>query len=296
MKWILAGLIAVLASGGCSVIEETVRRNDDRYARPGAMDSPLTGIYNTYQFHLLDRYRVTHQWLESGCGYRGVEKKGVNAGVRSRFFVGRDIFEENGKTWLRFEGMTPFDFDRFVRSVKQQIPFYAPTTKEEADASMKALMERTERSRKSGRFESDSPDLRKPIRYEEKEEGFQALCGESWWVTSHFMNVRLHKRDLASWRAMLTESNSKGRWSEHRVGSNVWLAQETAEQDIKPRPLNGVGGPFKTWLLPIGDTGYTIALHLGASQESLKYPDAHARFQTTFRYLIESVKIEPLQP
>jgi hypothetical protein len=297
MKWILAGLIAVLFSGGCSVVEETVRRNDDRYARPGAMDSPLTGIYKTFQFNLLDKYRVTHQWLESGCSYRGVEQKDATPGKRSYFYIGRDIFEENGKTWLRFEGRTPFDFDRYVRSVKQQVPIYAPATQEEVKASEKAMRERIERSRKTGRMESAPPDStgRKPIRYEEKEFGFQAVCGESWWVTSHLLNARLYKRDLATWRSMLTESNPKGRWSEHRVGANVWLAQETAEQDFGPRPLNGVGGPFQTWLLPIGDTGYTIALHLGASRESLQYPDAHTRFQAAFRHLIESVKIEPIR-
>lgn len=296
MKWILVGLIAALFSGGCSVVEETVRRNDDRYARPGAMDSPLTGIYKTYQFHLLDRYLVTHQWLESACSYSALEKKGATPGKRSYFYVVDDIYEVDGVTKQR--GAHPAkDFNRFVRSVKQQVPIYAPATQEEVKASEKAMRERIERSRKTGRMESAPPDStgRKPIRYEEKEFGFQAVCGESWWVTSHLLNARLYKRDLATWRSMLAESNPKGRWTEHRVGANVWLAQETAEQDFGPRPLNGVGGPFQTWLLPIGDTGYTFALHLGASRESLQYPDAHARFQAAFRHLIESVKIEPIR-
>lgn len=298
MKWILAGLIALLFLGGCSVVEETVRRNDDRYAQPGAMDSPLTGIYKTYQFNLLDKYRVTHQWLESGCSYRGVEQKGSTPGKRSYLYIGRDIFEKDGKTWLRFEGMTPFDFDHYVRSVKVMRPIYAPPTTEEVEASNKALWERIERSRKTGRMESNhsDPSDRKPIRYEEKEFGLKALCGETWQATSHFLTAFLYKRDLATWRAIWTERNPKGKWSERRVGANVWLVQETAEQDFKPRPLNGVGGPFQTWLLPIGDTGYTLALELGASKESLQHPDAHVRFQTTFRHLIESVKIEPLQP
>jgi hypothetical protein len=106
----------------------------------------------------------------------------------------------------------------------------------------------------------------------------------------------LYKRDLASWRAIQTEKNPKGKWAERRVGGNLWLVHETAEQDFSPRPLNGVGGPFQTWLLPIGDTGYTLGMEMGASRESLQYPDAHARFQTTFRHLIESVKFEPLRP
>lgn len=294
MKSVLAGLAATLVLFGCGVVEEAIRRNDDRYARPGAMDSPLTGIYNTYQLHLLDRYRVTHKWLESGCGYRGVEKESEAYGMRSRLFIGRDIFEENGKTWLRFEGMAPFDFDRFVRSVKHQRPIYAPTTKEESEASVAATLERARRSSRTGIYETPPPDTRVPIGHEEIEIGFRPLCFESWWVTSHFLRGMLYKRDLASWQAILTERNPLGTWSERRVGANLWLVQETAEENFGPRPLNGVGGPFQTWLLPIGDTGYTIGMELGASQESLQYPDAHARIQATLRHLIESVKIEPL--
>lgn len=299
MKAIMSCLLAAAILSGCGGIEEGIKRNDDSYMKPGALDLPLTNIYDTYQFKFLDKYRVAHDWprASKGCEYKGFPTLNVKDGSRGEIYAIRDIYEDGSSTKQR--GAHPaWDFDRYVRSVKQQVPIYAPPTTEEVEASNKALRERIERSRKTGRMESAPPDAtgRKPIRYEEKEFGFQAVCGESWWVTSHLLNARLHKRDLASWRAMLTESNPKGRWSERRVGANVWLVQETAEQDFKPRPLNGVGGPFQTWLLPIGDTGYTIALHLGASQESLQHPNAHARFQATFRHLIESVKIEPLQP
>ena len=46
----------------------------------------------------------------------------------------------------------------------------------------------------------------------------------------------------------------------------------------------------------MGETGYTFLFRLGANLESIKYPQAHARFQSTFHQLIESVKIEPLRP
>lgn len=291
---IFCAALALLS--GCD-IEGAIKRNDDRYMRSGAQDSPLTGVNDTYHLKFLDKYRITHEWPRiSNCSYRKIPTLNVKDGHRGEFWAVRDIYEEGGKTWQRFEGMKPFDFDRYVRSVKRQVPIYAPPTKEELEASNKELKERIERSRKTGRFESTLPNLseRKPIRYEEKEFGFQVLCGESWWVTSHFLDASLHKRDLVTWRAIWTERNPKGEWSERRIDSNVWTVQETAEQDFEPRPLNGVGGPFQTWLLPIGDTGYTLALELGASQESLQYPDAHARFQVIFRHLIESVKIEPL--
>lgn len=300
MMYLMTFCAALALLSGCG-IESAIKRNDDRYMQPGAQDSPLTGIYKTYQYRFLDKYRITQQWVNtSSCEFGGIERPDSRAGVRSLFYDTRDIYEEGGKTWLRSrtQGGQPEDFDRYVRSVKQQVPIYAPATKAEVEASNKALWESIERSRKTGRMESAPPDStgRKPIRYEEKEFGFRAVCGESWQATSHFLTTFLYKRDLASWRGIWSERNPKGRWAERRVGANVWLAQETAEQDFMPRPLNGVGGPFQTWLLPIGDTGYTLALELGASKESLQYPDAHARFQATFRHLIESVKIEPLQP
>ncbi len=294
MKSILAGLIAALSLWGCG-IEGAVRRNEDRYARPGAMDPPLTDIYKTYQFHLLDSYRVTHQWLESGCGYSALELPGQVPGYRTLFYVVDDIYEEDGVTKQR-GAHSAKDFNRFVRSVKHQRPIYAPPTREEIEASNKATWERIERTRKTGVFESTPPDTRKPIRHEEIETGLRPLCFGSWWVTSHFLRGVLYKRDLASWQEIQTEKNPKGKWSERRVGGNLWLVQETAEHDFSPQPLNGVGGAFQTWLLPIGDTGYTIGIELGASRESLQYPDAHARFLSTFNHLIESVKIEPLRP
>ena len=191
--------------------------------------------------------------------------------------------------------MTPFDFDRYVRSVKRQQPIYAPATKEESEASVAAALERARRSSRTGIYERPPPDTRKPIRHEEIETGFKALCGETWQATNHSLTLYLHKRDLAGWRAIWTERSPKGKWSERRIGANVWHVQETAEQDFEPK-LVGFGGSFQTWLLPIGDTGYILALKLSANQESLKYPDAHTRFQATFSHLIGSVKIEPLRP
>lgn len=259
MKVIITCLLAVVMLGGCG-IEDAIKRNDDRYMQPGALDLPLTGYYDVHAYKLLDRYRIKHEWPTGagGCAYRGTPTLNRPDRFRGEIFVGRDIFEENGKTWLRFEGMKPYDFDRYVRSVKY-------TSKERG---------------KEG---------------EVMEVGFKALCGETWQVTNHSLTLYLHKRDLAGWRAIWTEKDPKGKWSERRIGANIWHVQETAEQDFEPK-LVGFGGPFQTWLLPIGDTGYILALKLSANQESLKYPDAHARFQATFRHLVESVKIELLRP
>jgi hypothetical protein len=268
MKVIIACLLAVAMLGGCG-IEAAIKRNDDRYMQPGALDAPLTKYYDTYSFKFLDQYRTSHQWPVAGgaCEYRSLptlNRRGDITGYQGDRYMGEifavpDVYEQNGKTWQASNTeRPPMDFDRFVRSVKY-------TSKE--------------RGREG----------------EVMEIGFKALCGDTWQVTNHSLTLYLHKRDLVGWRAIWTEKGPKGKWSERRIGASVWHVQETAEQDFEPKEV-GFGGPFQTWLLPIGDTGYILALKLSANQESLKYPDAHTRFQATFRHLIESVKIETVRP
>jgi hypothetical protein len=252
---------ALALLSGCG-IEGAIKRNDDRYVQPGALDLPLTGYYDIYMYKFLDRYRIRHDWPTSAgaCLYRSLPTLNRADRFKGEVFAAPDIYETNGKTWQASStGRPPMDFDRFVRSVKYI-------------------------SKERGR------------EGEVMEVGFRALCGKTWQATNHSLTVFLHKRDLASWRAIWTERNPKGKWSERRIGSNIWLVQETAEQDFKPKLPNGFGGPFQTWLLPIGDTGYILAFELSANRESLQHTDAHAHFQATFRHLIESVKIEPLQP
>ncbi|MBU1349308.1 hypothetical protein KJ781_04545 [Patescibacteria group bacterium] len=306
---ILGSLSFCVFLAGCGV-EDAIRRNDDRYMVPGMLEPSISSnpYYARHSFTFLGKYKVSHEWLNTdrSCGYGGYF--GKPNGVELRIFDSLGfIYEEDGRVWYQadksYAGKKSngecwrTDFDRYVRSIKVQSPIYGTPSKEEVQASEKAQWERIERARKTGRYESKkTPDIVTPIGFEEKEVGFQALCFESWMRTSHFLGGRLHKRDLATWRAMLTEENPNGIWSERRIGSNVWLVQETSEQDFRPRPLNGVGGPFQTWLLPISDTGYTLGMELGASRESLQYPDAHERMKAMFRHLIESVKIEPLQP
>lgn len=305
---------------GCSV-EKFVRKNDDRYVKPegdaelilykggvrverdgkaspyrprSALDFPLTGLYETYQYRFLDKYRITHQWLNSSnCEYSKLPTRTGRVGSSVETFAVYDIYEEGGVTKQR-DAHPLKDFNRFVRSVKKQYPVYAPATPEESEASVREALERARRASRSGVYEAAPSGRRVPLRYEEKETGFQPVCIESWWTPSIHMTLRLYKRDLATWRAIRTERNPKGRWTERRVGNNVWLVEETAKEDLNPRPLNGVGGPFQFWFLPIGDTGYTLAFELGASKESLQFPETLARFQGTLRHLIESVRIEPL--
>ncbi len=244
---------------GCD-ISGAIKRNDDRYAKPGALDLSLTGFYNHYQYKLLDRYNVTHQWIRiSDCEYRKVESKKYDG--KDRFFNVRDIYEEGNSTWQRFDETTGhYNFDNYVRA---------------------------EYTVRAGKDESGKYIFK-------TEKGYNPICFESWWNTSHSITLFLRKQPLDDMKAGFTQWYPEGIWTTKTINNLTWHVQETPEDKFRSRPLNGVGGPFKTWLLPLADTGYTMAMELGASKESLQYPEAHARMQAMFKHLIESVGIKPI--
>lgn len=268
--WIFIVFSLLIMFSGCGV-EEAIRRNDDHYSKPGALDMPMNGYRDTYFFRFLGRYRISHQWptTAEACEYRSLPTLGRTVDrYKGEVFSAPDIFETNGKTWQASNtGRAPMDFDRYVRSVKVMRGVYANIS-----------------------------GMSQKVGEKENEEGLRPVCFGGWYTTSHILRLWLFKYDIVAWRGRLAERSPKGRWTQQSVAGNLWQVNETAEQDLKTRPLNGMGGPFQIWILSIGDTGYTIAMELGASQESLQFPEAHERFKATFRDLIESVKIEPLQP
>lgn len=268
--WIFTSLCFVFLLGGCGV-NEAIKRNDDRYSQPGALDMQLNDYHDVYFFRFLGKYRISHQWPTAAepCKYRSLPTLGRKADrYKGEVFSAPDIYEVDGKTWQASNtGRKPMDFDRYVRSVKVTRGVYANIN-----------------------------GMSQKVGEKENEEGLQPVCFGGWYATSHILRLWLFKYDMAEWRSRLAERSPKGRWSQQSVAGNLWQISETAEQDLKPRPLNGMGGPFQIWILPVGDTGYTLAMELGASQESLRFPEVHERFKAAFRELIESVKIEPLLP
>lgn len=65
---------------------------------------------------------------------------------------------------------------------------------------------------------------------------------------------------------------------------------------LRPRPLNGLGGPYQAWLVALGDTGYAMSFEMGASKESLVDPSAHAAIERVLHRLVNSLKVERLTP
>jgi hypothetical protein len=264
-RWLVA--LALLFLSACG-IHEFIRQNDDRYMVPGALDPLLTGYYDVYQFRFLNRYRISHAWPlpARACKYRSLPTLGRTSDrYKGEVFAAPDIYEQDGKTWQASNtGRPPWEFDRFVA------PTYTTKIPEFAEGGIK-----------TGRM------------IDRVNTGLEPVCFEAWVGTSHSLVLRLHKRDITTWKSMWTEYNPKGYWSQEQIGKQLWQIQETREQDLS---ATGTGGWFKSALLPIGDTGYSIALQLGATKDSLQHPTAHAQFQTMFRHLLESVKIETLQP
>lgn len=253
-------LIPLLALGlGSCGIEEAVRRNDDRYAKPGVLDMPLTGIYKTYQYKFLDKYRVTHQWPNtSACTYSAYERPSQIPDKRTLFYDVLDIYEEGNVTKQR--GSTAH-FNRFVRSVTSEERFY-----------------------------TDAYGQRKS--HPSQETGFRPLCFESWWTATHSLSLLLHKMTLAEFEAKFTQRYPEGRWSSKTVDGRLWRVQETDRQHLRPR--RGVGGPYQMWVTAIGNSGYVIGLEMTASQDSLAYPQFFDALEAVYSHLIGSVRIEPL--
>lgn len=271
---VLCLLMMMTALSGCS-IEKFVYQNDERYMRPGALDAPVTGYYDTRSFVFLQRYAVTHQWpvTARACQYGMLPTLG-NAKERykgEKFFTDA-LYEADGSTWVAgsFSGDRPRNLDRFVRrAYKQQI----------------------------NTFDSEGKVTGRMI--EQERPGFTPICFEAWVGMNHDITVMLYKRTLAEWQTALNQwsqgsyVSTDSKYSTEAVSGNEWHVYRTP---LGPRMVNRIAGPYELRILPIGTTDYTLAIELGANQESLQYPDAQAKFKAMYRHLIKSVRIEPHTP
>ncbi len=115
------------------------------------------------------------------------------------------------------------------------------------------------------------------------------------WVSPH-LRVRLQKRTLAEFEAVFTQSYPEGEWRSQSLNGLNWRVQNVPLAQLRSRPLNGVGGPYQSWLVGLGDTGYAMSIEMGASKESLEYPQAHAAIEGGLRQLVSSLKVQRLTP
>jgi len=253
-------LITVCALSGCG-IEEAIRKNDDRYAAPGAQDSPRTGIYSKYSFRLMGRYQVSHEWVNTAaCSYRARELPNLPSGRRSNTYLVPEIYETDGKTWQASNGgLKPMDFDPWVRSVKWV-------------------------SREKGK------------EGQTKEVGLKPVCFEYWWASSHYLEATIRHSSLSAYEASFANSHRLAKWSTRQLNGLTWRVAEVPANLLQVRPPNGVGGPYRAWLTELGDTGYVISIEMGASKESLDHSKAHADIEAVLKHLVSSLEVTRLNP
>lgn len=261
--WVFGAIVMALLVG-CG---DFIRKNDDRYMQPGALDPVLTGYYDVYNVLLLDKYRLRHEWPlpARACQYLSSATLGKDKDrYTGEVFIANDIYEENGDTKQR-DANTPSgaDFNRFVRSIKVQRPIY--------------------RQRSDGAWTNEITG------YYENEEGLKSICFEAWVGTDHSLTVRLVKLPMDN-RKSHYAVGSKSHTTE-TVGANTWSVWRYGFDAATPKQYGG-----EVWVLQLGETDYSLAFEFGFGAESFKAPTVHATFEVMFKHLIESVKIEPLTP
>lgn len=140
--------------------------------------------------------------------------------------------------------------------------------------------------------ESDVKEKPEEKRYEEREYGFGVMCGENWVGIEMSVAMQFFQRTQDQWAAILDEKlppqGLKKTWE--IVGSNTWMAYTA---DLQPKQPNVLGGPYKVYVTPVADSGFTIAISMRANQDSIKTPEAFQAMDVLFHRLLESVKIEP---
>jgi len=260
-------LAFMLSLTGCGIASEVINHeaNDQRLLKAGALDLPVSDVYIKYQYSFLNKYQITHDFiLAGGCTYNvgGVGIKDVPTGSNYVLKRAPSIFERDEHTYVSVfqtkdvNQLNPRNIDRYVRP----------------------------------EFDRGLDPYGNPL---PKGKGFQPMCFESWGGTSHVLAIKLYKKDIATWKSDLSQVNPNGKFTEETINGNKWLVQTN---DIAQRALNGTGGAYLHYSTAIGNTGYTLTIQLGANQDSLKYPQAHAQMKAIFKHLIESVKIEQIKP
>lgn len=271
LKLIFIFLLGVVLSSCGFVFQQfSDKAMEDRLLKAGALDSPIPWNLKTYGFRFLDRYWIRHGWpVSSSCSYGSLRASAVDS---DGFYRGGPIyvfpiFEREGSIWQgRLEG-GPTGMNGLFRSVKRVVPINA-------------------------KQESDVKEKPEEKRYEEREYGFGVMCGENWVGIEMSVAMQFFQRTQDQWAAILDEKlppqGLKKTWE--TVGSNTWMAYTA---DLQPKQPNVLGGPYKVYVTPVADSGFTIAISMRANQESIKTPEAFQAMDVLFHRLLESVKIEP---
>lgn len=281
--------VLLLCMAGCMSV---IRAQEDRLLKPGALDVPIpgprftvvkpsdvtfagreAGFYTQYSVPFLDRYFIQYLWYGTrGCGHGGlaVDSQPVvfSDGTGVRRVSGR-LYEESGRLWQEVFDVKGWSIEitRFFRSVKGQETIHATTP-------------------------SGAIDAGKPTAVREREDGLWTMCTEVWVGVSQSIALRFYERSIAAWIAEFDRQwkSLGGQVGSERIGSNVWM---TYTVPLQPRTPTGGIGPYKFYVLAVGDSGYTLEFGLRATQESQANPATFAALEALFYRILASVRVEP---
>jgi len=131
------------------------------------------------------------------------------------------------------------------------------------------------------------------IREEIVEVGRQSMCNTDWQGINAFLSLVFYDRQPIGLSkefdaARLAKSNVTQ--TRAVIGQNAWIIHEHALQIPKSKTAS-VG--YKYYYTNILDSGYVLLIVLGATQESMKNPEAFAAIEKTFMRLVEKIEIAP---
>ena len=272
MKKISTVVLLGILTSACT--PQFYKNLDDRYLRPGATDPAIPDERNVYiqrTIKLLGKYRITHQWLPSLCWLTSDVNFPEVAGIKPTFTP--PVIELDGSLYrepfFKNEKPTKYDnVDKYFKSIKETRPIY-------------------------GKKPNGALDTNNVIGEEIVEVGRQSMCFTVWQGINAFVSLlfydrqpielskefdaaRLAKSDITRTRAV--------------IGQNDWIIHERALQIPK---ANTVSVGYKHYYTNILDSGYVLRLVLGATQESMKNPEAFAAIEKTFMRLVEKIEIAP---
>ncbi len=261
-------MLLPLFLAGC--IGNLIQNNDERYMYRGALDAGLPRVYDTYQFNFLRTYRVTHQWPRDSdhcIAYSKLPTLGVKDGNSGEFYNVLEIYEDGGKTWQGgLAKQPPDDFDYAVRSIKRMYPEYAVET-----------------DRAGNRYKTD-----KVVRMKEKEIGRNPVCNNVWAGLDQVFMLELFKQPLEE---KLKEFEARpGVISKEKIGQNEWWSRRTPYNPVS----KALGSEY--WVTRVGSSDYILIIIWAHGERSENRPEINAKFQAALRHLLESVRVEPLNP
>ncbi|BBN87837.1 hypothetical protein AZSP09_08600 [Azospira sp. I09] len=236
----------------------------------GALDAGLPRVYDTYQFNFLRTYRVTHQWPRDSdhcTAYSKLPTLGVKDGNSGEFYNVLEIYEDGGKTWQGgLAKQPPDDFDYAVRSIKRMYPEYAVET-----------------DRAGNRYKTD-----KVIGAKEKEIGRNSVCNNVWAGLDQVFMLELFKQPLEE---KLKEFEARpGVISKEKIGQNEWWSRRTPYNPVS----KALGSEY--WVTRVGSSDYILIIIWAHGERSENRPEINTKFQAALRHLLESVRVEPLNP